>query len=146
MKQFNGDSHRVYLTGHSMGGYGTWEFGANHAAKFAALVVVCGGIRPLAHMPELPVSLTTDPKIADPYAEKAGRIGGTPVWIFHASDDPCVPVEEARKMPASLKAENPDVKYTEYAGVDHNSWDKACAESDLVPWLLARSLKNRPLH
>ena len=47
MKQFNGDSDRVYLTGLSMGGYGTWEFGAKHAGKFAALVVVCGGIRPL---------------------------------------------------------------------------------------------------
>jgi hypothetical protein len=49
-------------------------------------------------------------------------------------------------MLANLEAENPDVKYTEYAGVSHNSRDKAYAEPDLVPWRLAHSLKNHPLN
>jgi predicted peptidase len=97
-------------------------------------------------MPESTVSVTTDPQIADPYAEMVRRIGRTPVWIFQGNDDPSVSVEDARKMLASRKAENPDVQYTECAGVGHNPWNKAHAEPNRVPWLLANSLKNHLLN
>jgi predicted peptidase len=139
VKEFNGDRSRLYLTGLSMGGYGTWDIAAKYPGKFAAYVVVCGGIRPPGH-PEANVGLANDPQISDPYAETARRIGSTPIWIFHGDADPTVPVEEARRMAQALQAAKASVRYTEYPGVPHNSWDKAYAEPDLVPWLLAQKL------
>jgi predicted peptidase len=140
IKEFNADRVRVYLTGISMGGYGTWEMAAKNPGKFAAYVVICGGIHGPDLYPPLHVSLVDDPKVADPYAETARRIGKTPVWIFHGSDDPTVPVEESRKMAEALQAAGRSVRYTEYPGVQHNSWDKAYAEPELIPWLLQQKL------
>jgi len=140
VKEFHGDPSRVYLTGMSMGGYGVWQFAVDHPGRFAALVPVCSGVRPLSDMPELQVRLADNPKNTDPYAEIAHHVGRTPVWIFHGDADDAVPVEEARHMAAALKAAGGNYKYTEYPGVGHNSWDKAFYEPDLVPWLLAHSL------
>lgn len=141
MKEFHGDHKRVYLTGLSMGGYGTWDLATKFPPRFAALVVICGGIEPLKDWPRLRVTLADDPKIADPFAEAARRIGKIPVWIFHGAADPAVPVEQSRKMVAALKAVNDNVRYTEYPGVGHNSWDAAYAEPELAKWLLGRKLR-----
>ena len=142
IKEFHGDRNRIYLTGLSMGGFGTWELAARNPGRFAALVPVCSGIRPQEHWPQLRVTLVDDPKITDPYAEVARRLGNTPVWMFHGDADPAVPVAESRHMTEALKAANAKFKYTEYPGVGHNSWDQAYAEPDLVPWLLAQSLNH----
>jgi predicted peptidase len=139
--EFHGDRERIYLTGISMGGYGTWDMGAKYPRKFAALVPICGGIRGPADYPDLHVSLVNDLSIADPYLETAKRIGKTPVWIFHGADDPTVPPEESHKMLQAERAVNGDVRMIEYPGVGHNSWDRAYEESDLVPWLLEQRLK-----
>ncbi len=141
IKEFHGDVSRVYLTGMSMGGYGVWQFAIDHPGRFAALVPVCSGVRALSDMPELRVTIVDNPKISDPYAEIARRVGKTPVWIFHGDADDAVPVDEARHMAAALKAAGGNYKYTEYPGVGHNSWDKAYYEPDLVPWLLEHRLK-----
>jgi predicted peptidase len=138
--EFKGDRDRLYLSGLSMGGYGTWDMAARYPGKFAALAPVCGGLR-APGLPELHSSLLDDPKITDAYAETARRIGRTPIWVFHGGADPVVPVEESRKMVEALKAVNANVKYTEYPGVGHNSWDKAYAEPDFVPWLLSQKLQ-----
>lgn len=74
------------------------------------------------------------------YAQVAKKIGKTPVWIFHGDADDTVPVAGSRKMNEALIAAGGNVKYSEYPGVGHNSWDKAYAERDLVPWLLSKSL------
>ena len=140
MKEFHGDPERTYLTGLSMGGYATWNIAARHPRIFAAYVPVCGGVRPNHDHPQLKSSLLDDPSISDPYAEIARRVGKTPVWIFHGDADPSVPVEESRKMAEALRATGGNVKYTEYPGVEHNSWDKAYAEPDLFPWLLQQKL------
>jgi predicted peptidase len=141
IKEFHGDRNRVYLTGLSMGGFGTWEIAATHPGRFAALVPICSGVRPLKDWPQLHIALASDATISDPYAEIARRIGNTPVWIFHGDADDTVPVTEARRMAEALKAANAKFKYTEYPGVGHNSWDQAYAEPDLVPWMLEQSLK-----
>lgn len=141
IKEFHGDRSHIYLTGLSMGGFGTWEIAAANPGRFAALVPVCSGVRPLKDWPQLKVQLADDAKAADPYAEVARRIGNTPVWMFHGDADQAVPVEESRHMAEALKAAGAEYKYTEYPGVNHNSWDKAYAESELVPWLLAHSLR-----
>lgn len=140
IKEFHGDRNRLYLTGGSMGGYGTWQFAIDHPGRFAAIVPICGGIRAPSDESELHVNLPAG-FAGDPYAEVARLIGKTPVWIFHGGADDSVPVEESRHMAAALKAAGANYKYTEYPGVGHNSWDKAFSEPDLVPWLLAQSLK-----
>jgi predicted peptidase len=141
IKEFHGDRQHIYLTGLSMGGYGTWEMAAQHPGKFAAYVPICGGIFGPPKVPEARVSLASDPGVSDPYAETARRIGSTPVWVFHGDVDDTVPVEESRKMVAALRSANANARYTEYPGVSHNSWDKAYAEPELVPWMLAQTLK-----
>jgi predicted peptidase len=140
IKEFNGDRDRVYLTGLSMGGYGTWDLAAKYPGRFAAYVPVCGGVSAPKDFPQIAGSLGRDHNIADSYAETAKRIGKTPVWIFHGDADDAVPVEESRKMAEALKAAGANYKYTEYPGVGHNSWDKAYAEPELVPWLLEQRL------
>jgi predicted peptidase len=136
IKEFHGDPDRVYLTGLSMGGYGSWSLAAKYPGKWAATVVICGGIR-MPRRPGLPQA--SEESTADPYAEAAKRIGEKlPVWVFHGGDDPTVPVTEARSMVEALKGIGNQVKYTEYEGVKHNSWDKAYAEPDLPAWLFAQ--------
>jgi predicted peptidase len=139
LKEFKGDRERVYLTGLSMGGYGTFAIGSKHAARFAALVPICGGVRlpRRAGRPEQP-----DTGV-DLYSETAKGIGATPIWIFHGAADPTVPVTESRKMTEAIKAAGGNPKYTEYPGVGHNSWDKAYAEEELPKWLFAQRRSGR---
>ena len=138
MTEFKGDPQRVYLTGLSMGGYGTWGFASEHPGKFAALVPICGGVRS-THAADIPNYHNVD-ESADPYTATAQKIGKTPVWVFHGEADPVVPVTESRQMVDALKAAGGNVRYTEYPGVKHESWDNAYAEPELFPWLLAQKL------
>jgi len=141
--EFHGDPARLYLTGLSMGGYGSWEMAIHHPGKFAALVPICGGVQPNKHLPDLHSSFVNDPKTSDPYAEIAKRIGSVPVWIFHGDADESVPVDESRKMNQALVAAKANVRYSEYPGVGHNSWDKAYSEPEFIPWLLAQKLPQK---
>jgi predicted peptidase len=122
-KEFKGDPKRTYLTGLSMGGYGSWSLAHEYPGKFAAIVPICGGIVSpdstlKAHPGLAKNSLPDDPKSGD-YVAK--QIGKTPVWIFHGADDDTVPVEGSRKIYAALKATGANVRYTEYPGVGHKS-------------------------
>jgi predicted peptidase len=136
MKEFNGDNGRVYLTGLSMGGYGTWAIAVARPGRFAALAPVCGGIRRPPRVP-IPQGAIDPEATGDPYELTAKRIGRTPVWAFHGAADPVVPVAESRRMAEALKAAGGDVRYTEYESVSHNSWDRAYAEPEFFNWLLA---------
>jgi predicted peptidase len=121
-QKFDVDLDRVYLTGLSMGGYGTWHLAVQQPERFAAIVPVCGGF---------------DERTADvPIAEAAKRIAAIPHWVFHGDADNIVPVEQSRRMVRALREAGGDVRYTEYAGVTHNSWDRAYAETELWPWFL----------
>jgi predicted peptidase len=142
VREFHGDRERIYLTGLSMGGYGTWDVTAKYPGKFAAYVPISGGIYGPPKVPDARVGLAGDPSVQDPYAETAKRIGSTPIWIFHGASDDTVPVEESRKMAQALQAAHANIRYTEYPGVGHNSWDKAYAEPDLIPWLLSQKLNH----
>jgi predicted peptidase len=138
--EFNGDPKRTYLTGLSMGGYGSWAIVAKNPARFAALAVVCGGVRP---PPRINVPQPSDglAASADPYGAVAGKLGKTPVWVFHGGADMVVPVTESRKMVEALKSAGGNVRYNEYEGVGHNSWDRAYAEPEIFTWMLAQRLK-----
>jgi predicted peptidase len=136
IKEFSGDPQRVYLTGLSMGGYGTWSLASRHPGKFAALAPVCPGVRPIPSLPEIvPIN-----NAADPYSEIAEKIGKTPVWIFHGAADTTVLPDDSRRMAEAIKATGGNVRYTEYEGVGHNAWDKAYAEPEFFTWLFAQRL------
>ena len=133
--EFNGDRKRTYLTGISMGGYGVWHLALAHPDRFAAIVPVCGGILPqktTTSVRQSPLNLAA----ADPYAFTAEKLRAIPVWIFHGADDATVPVTESRRMLEALRAIHADVRYTEYPGVGHGSWEKAYGEEELWSWLL----------
>jgi predicted peptidase len=118
-KEYKTNPKRVYLTGLSMGGYGTWSLAAAYPEKWAAIVPICGG---------------GDPKTAE-------KMKSIPCWCFHGDADPGVKVERSRDMMAALKKAGGEPKYTEYPGVGHNCWDKAYATPELYEWLLKQELK-----
>ncbi len=139
MKEFKGDPDRVYLSGLSMGGYGTWALAQSNPGRFAALVPICGGVKMPPRVPAPKDTPPPDPG-GDPYAAIAVKVGKTPVWIFHGGADNVVPPEESRKMNEALKKAGGNVQFTEYPGVGHNSWDRAYSEKELMPWLLSQKL------
>ncbi|HSY52748.1 MAG TPA: prolyl oligopeptidase family serine peptidase [Thermoanaerobaculia bacterium] len=134
MAEFHGDPARIYLTGLSMGGYGTYHLALAHPDLFAAIVIVCGGLLPHETTTAVQRSpLTTG--AADPYAFTAHALRRLPIRIFHGDTDPVVPVDESRRMAEELKKEGADVRYVEYAGVGHNAWDRAYGDATLWDWL-----------
>ena len=108
------DKRRVYLTGLSMGGYGTWELAARHPKLFAAAAPICGG--------------------GD--ERQAKQLVKLPIWAFHGDADKAVPVERSRNMVEAVRKAEGTVKYTEYPGVGHNSWTRTYQDPDgLLPWM-----------
>jgi predicted peptidase len=118
-KEYKTDPKRVYLTGLSMGGFGTWALAAEVPDRWAAIVPVCGG---------------GDPKQAD-------RIKHIPCWCFHGNADESVRVQLSREMMQALWAAGAKPGYTEYPGVGHNRWDRAYETKELYTWLLKQRLK-----
>ena len=142
VEEFNGDPARLYLTGISIGGLGTWYLATQAPGKFAAIVPISGFVA--VPRPDLPADrkanvLKMNPlaKSPDPYAAVVSQLSKVRVWIFHGGADPDVSPDESRRMFQALKASGFDVRFTEYEGVYHNAWDKAYTEPDLVPWLLS---------
>lgn len=127
--EFNTDPDRVYLTGLSMGGHGTWHLAYSYPERWAAVVPICGWIEPLRQWPGIASNA------ADPYATVAEALKDVPIWIFHGSDDPVVPVDEARRMQEALQDVGAPVTYSEFEGVGHDSWTPAYRSPDLATWL-----------
>jgi len=115
-KEFSIDPARRYVTGLSMGGYGSFDACLRRPGYFAAAVPICGG--------------------AD--ASRARDLAATSFWIFHGGSDSVVPVGRSRSIYHLLKAAGANVRYTEYPGVDHNSWTKAYHEPGLAEWLFVQ--------
>jgi predicted peptidase len=133
--EFHGDRSRLYLTGLSMGGYGTWHLALAHPDLFAALVVVCGGLLPhetATSVRQSPLTIGQD----DPYAFTAHALRRLPIRIFHGDADPIIPVVESRRMAENLTREGADVAYVEYPGVGHNAWERAFGDAGIWEWLL----------
>ncbi|AKC88407.1 dienelactone hydrolase family protein [Pseudoxanthomonas suwonensis] len=137
--EFGGDPARTYATGMSMGGYGTWEVALLAPQRFAALVPVCGGVRP--PRPARPtLYVTAVAGEIDPYAALAARLEHVPAWMFHGARDDLVPAEEARRLHRAARAVGADFRYTEYPDGDHNAWDATYADPAMWDWLFAQRL------
>jgi predicted peptidase len=137
MREFHVDQSRVYLTGLSMGGHGTWYIAYRRPELFAAVVPICGWVREFAMFRgSQPVVPDADSAAVMP--KLALRIGKVPVWIFHGEVDRVVNVNGSREPAAALKAAGADVRYTELLGLDHNSWDAAYGSEEFTRWLFAQ--------
>ena len=138
MKEFDGDPARQYLTGMSMGGYGSWNIALDAPTRFAAIVPVCGAVlAPREERPTLYVTSVAHER--DPYAVIAQRLKQVPVWLFHGALDDVVPPADDRKLVAAFKdAGARDVRYTEYPQGNHNAWDAAYADTAMWQWLFAQ--------
>ena len=112
--QYSIDRGRVILAGLSYGGLGTWQIGARHPQRFAALVPV-SGLRDLACADELV---------------------GTPVWAFHNRSDPIIHSEASEEMCAQIAQLGGRARYTAFDRIGHDCWDRAVAQTDLVEWML----------
>jgi len=119
---------RVYLTGLSMGGYGTWNLGLEFPEKFAAIAPICGGgewIRVLLAS-----------------RDKADALKTLAIWAFHGAKDPVVPVSESRRTVAALKkAGVSEVKLTIYPNAQHDSWSETYRNAELYRWFLEHERK-----
>jgi predicted peptidase len=145
IEAYYGDRQRLYLTGLSMGGYGSWQIALDHPGMFAAAAIVCGGIRHPNDNHRLEVRGIAA-HAADPYTWLATHIGKLPVWIFHGAIDDVVPAQESRRMYAAMQGRRDDVRYTEFPGVNHGSWLAAYATTELWPWMFAHRLAFVPAH
>jgi predicted peptidase len=118
-KEFPIDDTRIYITGLSMGGYGAWDALAKRTELFAAAAPICGGGNTM----------------------NASKFKHIPIWAFHGADDRTVPADRSREMIEALKAAGATPKYTEYAGVGHNSWAQTYSDPALYEWLFAQRKK-----
>ncbi len=110
------DAHRVYLTGMSMGGFGTWALGAAHPEKFAALAPVCGG--------------------GDP--SQAFQLRRIPIWGFHGAQDTVVPVQEMKTMADAMERVHGTMRLTIYPDAGHDAWTATYDNPELYTWMLAQ--------
>jgi predicted peptidase len=115
------DKERIYLTGLSMGGFGTWSLATAHPERFAAIAPICGGGNPA----------------------RADRLKGLPIWAFHGAKDDVVPLSASESMIKALKAIGENPKFTVYPEAKHDSWTETYDNPELYTWFLEHSLANR---
>ncbi len=110
------DPDRLYLTGLSMGGFGTWAETIAHPERFAAVAPICGG---------------GDPK-------RVARMKEVPTWVFHGAKDSVVPLSMSQEMVDALKAAGGAVRFTIYPDADHDSWTETYSNPEFYEWLLGQ--------
>ena len=115
------DRSRIYITGVSMGGFGTWGMLRDYPDYFAAAVPICGGWD------------------LDDDVENAPAMKDVPIWAFHGALDTAVPVARTRDMVEALEAVGGNVKYTEYPDGGHGISARVYYEPELLPWLFAQA-------
>jgi predicted peptidase len=119
LTQFRVDKKRVYLTGLSMGGFGTWNYAAAYPDRFAAIAPICGG---------------GDPK-------KADAIKHIPTWVFHGAKDNVVSINTSQEMVDALKACGAEVQFTIYPEAGHDSWTETYNNKKLYDFFLSSKKK-----
>lgn len=122
IKKYNVDEGQVFLTGLSMGGYGSWTMACRHPDRFAAVAPVCGG--------------------GDP--EQAEKLKDIPIWVFHGDRDRAVPFERSVQMVDAIKKiGGTKVRFTTLENIGHNCWSAAYATPELYQWMERQAKQNR---
>jgi len=114
LKDYRIDTDRIYLTGLSMGGQGTWNWAMADPERFAAIAPVCG---------------KTD-------TTHAAALKEMPIWVFHGAKDDVVPIEDSERMVEALKRMGNKVKFSAYPDANHDSWTETYENPRLYKWLL----------
>lgn len=115
-KKYKVDTDRIYVTGLSMGGFGTFALAAYAPERFAAIAPICGGGEPI----------------------HAFRTNHIPTWVFHGAKDGVVPEARSKVMVEALKKKKCDVKYTVYPDAGHDSWTATYDNPEFYTWLLSK--------
>lgn len=118
-RDYRVDPERIYVTGLSMGGYGTWELALSAPHRFAALAPICGGGSP----------------------GRARWIAHLPIWVFHGAKDTTVPVRRSKEMVQALERAGGSPRLTIYPTAKHDSWTETYANPELYEWLLSHQLR-----
>jgi len=148
VSEFHGDPSRIYLTGFSMGGTGSYCL-AYHHNRFAALLVVAGrveaGANYTAQQQDIDRKANAFMNTPDPFASLAASLKGVPIWILHGSADEVISVEQSRRLVGALKNAGVDVKYTEYDGVKHvEAAQKAYSDAAVIEWMFRQRKPQSP--
>jgi predicted peptidase len=122
LAKYKCDRDRVYLTGLSMGGGGTWKFATDHPERFAAIVPICG---------------------AGGDTKQAAKLKDLPVWAFHGGKDTTVPLKRSEDMVKAIKDAGGDAKLTVYPDAGHDSWTVTYNNPELYVWLLQHQRRAR---
>ena len=118
VEKYQVDTSRIYLTGLSMGGFGTWSLASMYPERFAAIAPVCGGgevrqiLRSLVEMP---------------------------IWTFHGQKDDVIPFSRSEEIVTALKKHGSSIKFTIYPEAGHDSWTKTYDNPELYKWFLKHS-------
>jgi len=114
VSRYKVDKERIYLTGLSMGGYGTWSLASAYPERFAAIAPICGGGSRVMAM----------------------RLKDIPIWVFHGAKDKTVPLKESEEMVNAIRNRGGNVKFTIYPDAGHDSWTETYNNQKLYDWFL----------
>lgn len=117
------DPERVYLTGLSMGGFGTWHLAVTYPGRFAAIAPICGGGFPFHGFPQ-----------------RASELSKTPVWAFHGAKDDVVPLSASQELVEVLRQAGGEVRFTVYPEAAHDAWTQTYDNPELYEWFLQHTL------
>lgn len=118
------DETRIYLSGNSMGGFGTWALALSIPEVFAAAVPICGG---------------------GSYWD-AGRLCSVPIWAFHGAKDDIVPLDESVRMVNAVNKWGGNAKLTVYENNYHDAWTDTFSNPELYKWLLSNTKKSAEIN
>lgn len=116
IEKYRVDTKRVYVTGLSMGGYGTWALAKRYPDRFAAIAPICGGGS----------------------VEGIEKLKDLPIWVFHGAKDEVVPLSESEVLVEALRKVGGNVKFTIYPDADHDSWTETYENPEFYEWLLSQ--------
>jgi predicted peptidase len=122
--EFRIDEDRVYLTGYSMGGFGTWATAIEAPQRFAAIAPVCGGGNP----------------------REAANLSGMSIWAFHGADDDVVPLNSTREMVDAVTSAGGHPRFTIYPNEDHGICSKVYQSPEFFSWLLSQRRSIADMH
>jgi len=114
VSRYKVDKERIYLTGLSMGGYGTWSLAFAYPERFAAIAPICGGGSRMMAM----------------------RLKDIPIWVFHGAKDKAVPLKESEEMVNAIRNRGGNVKFTIYPDAGHDCWTETYNNRKLYDWFL----------
>ncbi len=115
------DPDRLYVTGLSMGGFGTWTLGVTYPERFAALAPICGWGEPFA----------------------AFRLKDMPIWAFHGARDPIVPLAKGQEMVDAVRRAGGSPRFTVYPEAEHDSWTETYSNPELFSWILQQTKEGK---